>query len=507
MKLKTYLFYTLIFCIILAGLSCMQPKGKSETAPSKLTILYEGSDIMLGPSWDSAPKFIVFLPLISRDKTGALTGCLAQSWEHSADGREWIVRIRQDIKWHDGVKVTAHDIKFNYDLLSHPDIIRSPPGLESIVIIDDFTIKFSFKELNISLINGWQVFYPKHLLEDLDPKEFFKWDFWKNPIGNGPFRFVRCDPETVMEFTANPDYYLGKPKIERLVIKFGGTPLTEILSGNVDMAHVSIRDVQAIEKNSRFRIYYGYSSVRTLIFWNQKMLLFRDPLVRQAMTMAIDRRTLHQILNFPGDAYLTEGVFTISQLIQGDISKPLPYNQEMARNLLEKAGWKDKDQDGIRELGDEDFKFTLITGGGNDTQAAVFIQNQLSRVGIGMEIQTYENGIVRNHYKEGSFEAIIWRIWPRDTGGKIDLTNLGYNNSKVITLYKELYNTVDMNDWDRISHELSDILNIDIPFTMLYPGIGSTVAHQHVHGLTQGLDFNFGFWRQLGNLWIEEFED
>ncbi|MCH1932677.1 ABC transporter substrate-binding protein, partial [Shewanella sp. A25] len=63
-----------------------------------------------------------------------------------------------------------------------------------------------------------------------------EWDFWEHPIGNGPYRFVRLDPETMMEFEANPDFYLGKPQIERVILKFSlDAGLTELLAGQVDV--------------------------------------------------------------------------------------------------------------------------------------------------------------------------------------------------------------------------------------------------------------------------------
>jgi len=66
---------------------------------------------------------------------------------------------------------------------------------------------------------GWLSYLPKHVLEHLEPKKFWEWDFWSHPtVSAGPYRFVRYVPETMMEFEANPHYYRGKPKIERVVL-------------------------------------------------------------------------------------------------------------------------------------------------------------------------------------------------------------------------------------------------------------------------------------------------
>ena len=81
---------------------------------------------------------------------------------------------------------------------------------------------------------------PKHVLEDLDPKKFWEWDYWYHPaVSAGPYRFVRYVPQTLMEFEANPIYFRSKPRIARVVLKFVGeaASLTELLSGNVDVVH------------------------------------------------------------------------------------------------------------------------------------------------------------------------------------------------------------------------------------------------------------------------------
>ena len=75
---------------------------------------------------------------------------------------------------------------------------------------------------------------PKHLLEGLDPKRFWQWEFWTHPVGNGPFRFVRYLPDRLIEFEANSAYYKGKPRVERVILKFvGEAGLTELLGASV----------------------------------------------------------------------------------------------------------------------------------------------------------------------------------------------------------------------------------------------------------------------------------
>ena len=73
------------------------------------------------------------------NENGALEGRLAKSWEHSPDYRSWTIHLRTDVRWHDGVPVTAHDVKFTLDLLSHPDVLQESPDAYTVTVLDDST--------------------------------------------------------------------------------------------------------------------------------------------------------------------------------------------------------------------------------------------------------------------------------------------------------------------------------------------------------------------------------
>ncbi len=206
----------------------------------------------------------MFLPLVTRDQSGQVQPRLAQRWQHSNDYREWTFHLRQDVRWHDGIPVTAHDIKFTLELFAHPDVLYDGiwRGIKSITVPDDWTLRITYTRPTDALYT-WTVYYPRHLLKDLEPKEFYDWEFWTHPVGNGPYRYVRHVPKTMIELEANPDFYKGKAKIDRVVLKFGGgTALTELLSGNVDaITSVNRANISKLAGDPRFRVYdHGYPS-------------------------------------------------------------------------------------------------------------------------------------------------------------------------------------------------------------------------------------------------------
>lgn len=198
-------------CIItFAGIRCGRKEAQAKSESATLNVLWSGDERFLGPAADDAPKLLMFLTLAEfRNQEGEVIGRLAERWRHSADLHEWTFYLRKNVRWHDGVPVTAHDIKFTMELMSHPSVLKIPPNaIEEIEVIDDFAFRITFAEPKAE-ISGWTVYYPKHLLENLDPKDFYKWDFWTQPVGNGPYRYVRHVPNTMMELYANPDFYRG----------------------------------------------------------------------------------------------------------------------------------------------------------------------------------------------------------------------------------------------------------------------------------------------------------
>ncbi|MFQ5902763.1 MAG: ABC transporter substrate-binding protein [Candidatus Binatia bacterium] len=453
----------------------------------------------------------VFLPLVTYD--GYYGGAvpqpgLAQRWEHSPDYRTWTFYLRRDVKWHDGVPVTAHDMKFTMDLWADPDVMHwAASDVESVTVLDDYTFRVVHKRPSRNDIDGWNVYYPKHLLDNLNPNEFWKWEFWTHPMGNGPYRFVRSLAKTMMEFEANPDYYKGKPKIDRVVLKFGGgTQLTELLSGNVDIiTNVTGENIRQVAKDRRFRMYYNLAPSRFQIFWNHRHSLFRDRVVRRALTLAINRRELHDLLNFPKNIPLFDGICTARQFRQSECGEALPYDPELAKRLLDNAGWRDKDEDGVRERDGEVFRFTLMVPRGRLEQAAIYIQEQLRRVGLHMEVQTLERTVPRQRLLAGEFEAAINMMGGTPGQHKVffgQKSRIGYDKPRVTELFDAAEVAMDLDERDGIYLELGEILRADMPVTFLFPRVMFIVAHRRIQGLESPYR-SYPIW-MMEHLWLED---
>ena len=504
--MKRYFLHIGLFTVLSFIISC---KNNNETSIPKdsLTILYLGDErIFHYDYWGMEATYWIFLPLVKYegDERGEIKPVLAKSWTHSDDYRTWTVQLRKDIYWHDGVQMTAHDIKFTIDLSKK---VSGFKGNINCDLIDDFTFQFTTIK-PITNLPTWKVYYPKHLLEELDPSEYYNWDFWTHPIGNGPYIFVRNIPKTMVEVEVNPNYFGSPPKIKKAILKFSQNPsLQELLSGNVDAITYVPRDfLFKIKDDERFKSYYWWGSWIESLIWNHNDPLFDDAKVRKALTMAINRNELVQVLNYPKDIPIFDVLYSRNQRDNLDLPEPLPYDPDKAIQLLNEAGWEDTNNDGILDKNGTDFRFTVIVEGKN-TAMATYIQDNYRRIGIVMNIETMEGNIIRQRIKKNDFQAMISRF-SNLTGNVVRLktyfskdSSIGYYNKELDSLLNVMELTGNPKEIDDLYKQMMTIFEKDIPITFLVPQVQTHIAKSNVQGLSNLFKADPVFF--LESLWIE----
>jgi peptide/nickel transport system substrate-binding protein len=509
-----------VFLTVFAGCSSdsVPPGGRGageaartpEAAAGAIDTLIVSSwadEYLFGPYWGSAARAMMFEPLFRQTGPAQWEGALVTRWEPSEDFRTWTYHLRSDVRWHDGVPLTAHDVKFSLDIRAHPDVLdRTVPGSRTVRVVDDTTFQITYNVLDnpTAELSIW----PRHLLEDLDPKAYWEWDFWSEPVGSGPYRYVRHVDRQLMEVEANPDYYRGAAPIERVIFKFGGNSLVELLAGNVDAAEqgpaTGDSDV-ALARNPDFRIYYRTTPSSSIaLYWNHRNPILRDAAVRRALTLAIDRREIARVLGFPDETPVVDVVLPFFP--DGfDAGEALPYDTDEARVLLESAGWTDGDGNGVLEREGREFRFTAAVLGGGDWNleaVAVYVQAALARVGVRMEIRPMTRDALRNAIETDAADAAVQRFhYGNLTEVLTGESRFGYDDPEL----RNLLEAAD-TEWDPDARRpiLADVLQRfreRLPVTPLVPLVSASIAHRRVHGLhsPDRTDFS-GF---INELWIE----
>ena len=504
---------TIVSVLVVGFIASCTPGDRTPepgSTPSTITFHYNMDERVFSPAQWTNYRSLVFATLVRWDENGEMQGWLADHWEHSEDYRTWTYHIRENARWHDGVPVTTADIEFTLELLTHPELVILDPDDFELTLIDEHTFTVTAETPNAMAWMQWELIcFPKHLLEHLDPNEYHDWDWWIEPVGNGPFRYVTHLPKTFTELEANPDYFLDRPGVDRIRIRYGGNPVVELLSGNVDLVRASLAEAQAMESDPRFDIHPREAGGHWAIFWNQNRPQFRDAATRKALTHAIDRQALFAAMNIPESVPIVDGPFRA----RGGEEAPeaIPYDPEAARRLLADAGWEDSNGDGVVERDGDPFRFEVLAfAGGAD--GAVLVQDNLRRVGVDMSILTMNMGVVRNQMRSGDFDAGIFRT----SRGYLDtylfgsndilavrpegLTSpIGYSNPVALSAREDAARSFDPGAGRRAGEILWPEFQRDVPATYLHPEVDVMVTNQRVRGINPDQAMEW-----MDQVWVEE---
>ena len=299
--------------------------------------------------------YIVHDALIKPMPQGLMTYSLAELAEMSADFTTVGFRLREGLTFHDGSDLTTEDVKWTYEnyqgfraslFQERLDSSRSDGGIE---IVDDRTLIFHFNQPFIDFLHvynggasgiGWIV--PSDYYEEVGAE-----GFTANPIGAGPFKFVRQDPGAIFEFEAYEDYWRKVPETQNLVVRgIGGsaTPrLAGLLSGDLDLAYgftgpILPEVLQASEKGD-LRWDRNFSATWVLFFPNYEEAEspFNSKNVREAVSLSINRDFLSQVetqgLALPWGNWVPSDVPDVLEITPG------AYDPDRARELLAMEGY------------------------------------------------------------------------------------------------------------------------------------------------------------------------
>jgi peptide/nickel transport system substrate-binding protein len=350
-------------------------------------------------------NWTMFSPLTSVNPwTNDLEPHLAHSWYPNDDLTVWTFELRPDVRWHDGVAFSAHDVKFTFDRIRDPDeALGTLPDFSKVTDIevpDELTVIVTLSGADAffadRLALGGNEIVPEHILGEFerlaDATEFNT----TRPIGTGPFKMKTVAWGSYFELEANDDYFQGRPNLDGIIFRVvpdGNTRVTQLLTGQLDLAELEPNQLPVVTGNPRLVAETFDSLGYRLFAWNLLNPLFQDVRVRQAFMHAIDRRQILQSvapgMGYLGDTYLPAALTWIPQ---ADVAFR-EYDPERALELMAEAGWE-PDAGGVLRRDGEPFEFYILVDRGDvqHEQMGLIIQQYLQDIGMRVEYVLAERG-------------------------------------------------------------------------------------------------------------------
>jgi peptide/nickel transport system substrate-binding protein len=351
-------------------------------------------------SVDLAP--LVFTTLVRYAQPGAdqpFSPALARDWEWGDDQRILRFRLREDLRWHDGEPVTAADVAWTLAAAADPAYAYWG-GADFATLLDveagaDGHVVLRFSEPfgpGLEPLATLPVL-PKHRLEALDPDEFQRSAYHREPVGSGPFIFRRRAGGNQLVFERNPEYPedMGRAEMARLVVKEipeVSTLLVELRTGVTDLCLTgpsAARQAVAIPSLEVAAVPPGMTQVLLL---DHRSAFFERVEARRAMSAAIDRRSVGAVVSPLASPART---FTpLSWAVAADSLLVPDAAPALADSLLRVAGWERVGTGGGRQdATGRRLEFTLLGPQGYE-QVLTVLQDQLARAGFQARPQVME---------------------------------------------------------------------------------------------------------------------
>lgn len=488
------------FALLLSG--C----GRSGPPANTVVMLIENSPNSLDPriGTDSVAERItplIFDSLVQRNEHFGLVPDLATSWQ-TPDPLTYVFHLRTGVRFQDGRPLTSRDVKWTLDSVLNGTIITIKAG--------------AYK--NISRIDAPN---PSTVVIHLSrPDPALLWNlcsnaigivpygsgrnFWQHPIGSGPYRLVSQEVDRDVILARSPGYWGPKPKIARIrfnVVPDATTRALELEKGSADVAVNALSPdmVEALRHRSNLVVENGPGSEIEFLFLNLRAPYLKDVRVRRAIAMAINRpliiRSLLRGLARPADSLLPAQHWAWT-----DDIRHYPYDPAAANALLDSAGYK-RGPNGIR------FHIGMKTSTDETTRLlAVVLQQELARIGIALDLRSYEFATFYSDLTHGAFQMApsrwiggneqpdIFRYTYSSTCFPPHGGNRGfYDNPQLDALIRDAAGTLDQSRQRADYVKVQQILARDLPTIDLWYLDTYIVHSRRLHGVqaSPSGDFNF----------------
>jgi peptide/nickel transport system substrate-binding protein len=385
------------------------PAAKSPTVPGRDLVILQGADVTtLDPhrstvATDVNVTFSIFDNLTFRNEDqSVIRPMLATDWK--VQERRWELKLRPNVRLHNGDLMTSADVKFSiertYDPSAKTSVATVFSTVERIEAPDPLTVVFTTKQPDALLparlaVYGGQII-SKTYFEKVGPD-----DFQRRPVGTGPFKVVDWVKDDQVVLEAFDGYWGGPPSVQR--VHFRPRPETApriaaLMSGDADLVtNVPADQIDAITRGGRARVDGALFNGLHVLAVNSKVPPLDNPLVKQALSLAIDReaiiRTVHKGQGVVPNGLIAQGDFGFDATLPS-----LEYNPDRAKQRLRAAGYQGE------EIILETTRGYLL----GDRQMAEIVDEMWRKVGINGKLELIEISVRADKTRDKTFKGLFW---------------------------------------------------------------------------------------------------
>ena len=369
---------------------------------------------------------LVYDKLLDYDTAFKVIPSLAEEFEYSEDGLTLTFHLRPGVKWHDGTPFTAEDAAFTYNLVKDNELGMFAVWVKhvtSAVAQDANTLVLTF-DIPQSVNPGFAVpILPKHLWSSMSVEDI---ETFANdaPVGTGPYRLVEWSVGSQLTIERNADWWGNQPAATKIVyVLYGNEDIMgqALKSGDIDIITEvpptiwdglsGAEQVKAVSLPS-----FSFHHIAFNLGGEPGNPLLKDKVIRQALSYALDRNQLVQVAlaghGQPGSTIVSVGLEDFHLAIPDD--QKMDANPEKGAQILEEAGYKDSDGDGVRESPDGaplQFRLIAIETTTVDVRAAQLFRDAAAEVGIQLDLQTLDEntlGELVYNFENPDWDVHVW---------------------------------------------------------------------------------------------------
>jgi len=440
---------------------------------------------------------LVYSGLLKYNEGGKLVPDMAKSYEISQDELSYTVYLKDKVLWHDGAPVTADDVVFTIQLAQNSDY-GSPQRINwqgvEVERANDKTIIFKLKNKYAQFLTNLTLpIIPQHIWENVKPINFALSEINLKPIGSGPYLFKKLQKDksgkiVLYQLEANENFYNQEPMIEEIEIKFYESEDILIEGYNKNeiesIGFISSKNLKNLKFKQRLTIEKITMPRYFSIFFNQNQSkILSDKNIRLALAYATDKQSLVEKILDNNGLVIHSPVAGEILGINEDIKK-YEYNKDTANQLLIKAGWDSKSEDGILKknspTGEDKLIIKLTTSTWPElAEVAQLLKEQWKEVGIELQLETLPTPDLQQVIKDRNYQMLLFGeilsldpdpfiLWhssqKRDPGLNLAL----YDNKDADTLLEDARKTLNPSERIKKYQDFQKLVVEEVPALFLY---------------------------------------